>query len=121
MNVTCEECERVFDLFDETDQNEWTYGHDCEDRYDNEGERMENYWQLVLQYEGVTSDSGEVISLPSWQFQRKDGRKVCGPFHDKQHALNWANSRWDFIDQITWVTREDDPIRLFYGMPAPTI
>jgi hypothetical protein len=26
----CGECERVFDLFDETDSDEWYYGHDCE-------------------------------------------------------------------------------------------
>jgi hypothetical protein len=26
----CSECERVFDLFDETDAAEWHYGHDCE-------------------------------------------------------------------------------------------
>lgn len=26
----CVECGRVFDLFDETDAEEWNYGHDCE-------------------------------------------------------------------------------------------
>lgn len=26
----CQECERVFDLTDETDAEEWAYGHDCE-------------------------------------------------------------------------------------------
>lgn len=26
----CVECERVFDLLDETDAEEWFYGHDCE-------------------------------------------------------------------------------------------
>jgi hypothetical protein len=26
----CVECKRVFDLLDETDASEWTYGHDCE-------------------------------------------------------------------------------------------
>lgn len=26
----CVECERVFDLFDENDAEEWYYGHDCE-------------------------------------------------------------------------------------------
>lgn len=26
----CVECERVFDLFDESDAEEWYYGHDCE-------------------------------------------------------------------------------------------
>lgn len=26
----CVECERVFDLFDEVDAEEWFYGHDCE-------------------------------------------------------------------------------------------
>jgi hypothetical protein len=26
----CVECHRVFDLFDETDSEEWAYGHDCE-------------------------------------------------------------------------------------------
>ena len=30
MNTQCVECGRVFDLLDETDQEEWTYGHDCE-------------------------------------------------------------------------------------------
>lgn len=28
--MICEECERVFDLFDEDQANEWYYGHDCE-------------------------------------------------------------------------------------------
>ena len=26
----CLECDRVFDMFDETDAEEWHYGHDCE-------------------------------------------------------------------------------------------
>jgi hypothetical protein len=26
----CEECGRVFDLFDEDQSHEWYYGHDCE-------------------------------------------------------------------------------------------
>ena len=30
MRATCVECERVFDLLDEDDANEWYYGHDCE-------------------------------------------------------------------------------------------
>jgi hypothetical protein len=29
-NVRCHECNRVFDLLDETDANEYYYGHDCE-------------------------------------------------------------------------------------------
>jgi hypothetical protein len=28
--VQCVECERSFDLLDETDADEWAYGHDCE-------------------------------------------------------------------------------------------
>jgi hypothetical protein len=28
--VTCVECDRVFDLLNETDAEEWGYGHDCE-------------------------------------------------------------------------------------------
>ena len=27
---TCAECARVFDLLDDTDAQEWYYGHDCE-------------------------------------------------------------------------------------------
>jgi hypothetical protein len=27
----CGECNRVFDMFDETDAEEWHYGHDCEE------------------------------------------------------------------------------------------
>lgn len=27
----CPECERVFDLLNEVDAEEWHYGHDCED------------------------------------------------------------------------------------------
>lgn len=30
MKRKCVECDRVFDLFDETDAEEWAYGHDCE-------------------------------------------------------------------------------------------
>lgn len=26
----CVECDREFDLLDEDEANEWTYGHDCE-------------------------------------------------------------------------------------------
>ncbi len=26
----CPECDRVFDLVDETDAEEWAFGHDCE-------------------------------------------------------------------------------------------
>lgn len=26
----CVECERVFDLLNEVDAEEWAYGHDCE-------------------------------------------------------------------------------------------
>ncbi len=29
-SVVCQECDRVFDLLDEDDANEWSYGHDCE-------------------------------------------------------------------------------------------
>lgn len=31
MKAKCSECGRVFDLTDETDAEEWAYGHDCED------------------------------------------------------------------------------------------
>jgi hypothetical protein len=27
----CVECNRVFDLLDDNDANEWAYGHDCEE------------------------------------------------------------------------------------------
>jgi hypothetical protein len=30
MNAKCDECGRVFDLFNEQDMNELNYGHDCE-------------------------------------------------------------------------------------------
>ena len=30
MKAKCPECGRVFDLLDETDAEEWAYGHDCE-------------------------------------------------------------------------------------------
>tara|TARA_R110000822_G_C15201260_1_gene482401 strand:+ start:234 stop:368 length:135 start_codon:yes stop_codon:yes gene_type:complete len=28
--AVCPECERVFNLLDENDVNEWSFGHDCE-------------------------------------------------------------------------------------------
>ena len=31
MNPTCPECGRRFDLEDETDADEWAYGHDCKE------------------------------------------------------------------------------------------
>lgn len=31
MNVKCPECGRVFDLTDETEAEEFFYGHDCEE------------------------------------------------------------------------------------------
>lgn len=30
LRVECPECGRVFDLTDETDADEYAYGHDCE-------------------------------------------------------------------------------------------
>ena len=30
MTATCTECERIFDLSDLIDAEEWAYGHDCE-------------------------------------------------------------------------------------------
>ncbi len=30
MKAQCPECDRIFDLLDETDAAEWAYGHDCE-------------------------------------------------------------------------------------------
>lgn len=30
LNARCVECGRVFDLLNETDADEWAYGHDCE-------------------------------------------------------------------------------------------
>ena len=30
--AVCPECERVFNLLDENDVNEWSFGHDCEDK-----------------------------------------------------------------------------------------
>jgi len=30
MTAICPECERVFDLLDADDANEWAFGHDCE-------------------------------------------------------------------------------------------
>lgn len=35
MNVKCDECERIFDLTDEEQGNEWYYGHDCENQVAN--------------------------------------------------------------------------------------
>jgi len=29
-NAKCVECGRVFDLYNETDAEEWEFGHDCE-------------------------------------------------------------------------------------------
>lgn len=29
-DVKCAECNRVFDLTDEAEAEEWAYGHDCE-------------------------------------------------------------------------------------------
>lgn len=37
--MKCQECGRIFDLFNEADANEWEYGHDCED--DGEFKRQE--------------------------------------------------------------------------------
>lgn len=28
--IQCKECDRVFNLLDNTDAEEWDYGHDCE-------------------------------------------------------------------------------------------
>jgi len=30
LRPTCGECGRTFDLTDDTDADEWAYGHDCE-------------------------------------------------------------------------------------------
>jgi hypothetical protein len=31
--TNCVECDRIFDLFDETDTDEFVNGHDCEGEY----------------------------------------------------------------------------------------
>lgn len=56
MKVTCEECERVFDLLDEADQNEWNYGHDCEVYDPCEGER---YAEFVASWVSGGGSPGE--------------------------------------------------------------
>jgi hypothetical protein len=32
--MECPECDKLFDLLDEDQANEWEYGHDCEPEYD---------------------------------------------------------------------------------------
>lgn len=32
--MECPECDKLFDLLDEDQANEWEYGHDCEPDYD---------------------------------------------------------------------------------------
>jgi hypothetical protein len=34
--VSCQECNRIFNLLDEEDSNEWYYGHDCEEQKEEE-------------------------------------------------------------------------------------
>lgn len=31
VTATCQECERTFNLMNDDERDEWTFGHDCED------------------------------------------------------------------------------------------
>jgi hypothetical protein len=35
--TVCPECDRLFDLLEETDANDWFYGHDCDEPIDETG------------------------------------------------------------------------------------
>ncbi len=35
--AVCPECDRLFDLLEETDANDWFYGHDCDEPIDETG------------------------------------------------------------------------------------
>lgn len=43
--TTCPECGRVFDLTDEADAEEWSYGHDCEPPEGNDA-HIEAFWAI---------------------------------------------------------------------------
>ena len=88
MNVTCEECERVFDLFDETDQNEWTYGHDCEVYDPCEGER---YAEFVASWVSGGGSPGEASQAFN-QFVL--GHEPPNPYREPPtpYTSNWTAS-----------------------------
>ena len=82
---------------------------------------MARYWQLIERYAGVTSQTGEVISLPCYQLVAVDGNGTVGPFHVEQTAIDWANERWESMSlsmspPVTrcWVDETDRP----YGLPT---
>lgn len=43
--AVCLECGRIFDLLDETDAEEWAYGHDCEDLGADAERNMSREWK----------------------------------------------------------------------------
>tara|TARA_R110000824_G_scaffold86453_6_gene213882 strand:+ start:2253 stop:2564 length:312 start_codon:yes stop_codon:yes gene_type:complete len=48
--VKCPECDRVFDLSDETDADEWYHGHDCEaptDKKKSNDRAFQTGWAVV--------------------------------------------------------------------------
>ena len=67
MTVKCDECPRVFDLVDETQAEEYYYGHDCETGYTMEIETEYATIQEVLdgayeKFGGWSMSANEVIS-----------------------------------------------------------
>ncbi len=54
---TCNECDRVFDLLDETDAEEWAYGHDCEGP-ETLAPTNRGYTQRVIPYLGPMNQEG---------------------------------------------------------------
>ena len=51
MKVKCVECDRVFDLLNETDAEEWGYGHDCEPSAERTEEATHMYDECLAAYE----------------------------------------------------------------------
>lgn len=73
LTAICPECERVFDLTDERDADEWAYGHDCEAT-----DRL-HHGVLI----GIDAQPGSGIALVT--FEDEQGRRCvakaeAGPF-----------------------------------------
>jgi hypothetical protein len=76
VNVQCPECDRVFDLGNDTDASEWFYGHDC-DKGDPDG----------------TAALQALIDSGTWGLEGSVGRAMMDAIEDGRCTLGPAPAR----------------------------
>ena len=76
----CDECDRIFDLADDDDAQEWHFGHDCE-----------------VEYEDDVPDAGHLQILIdtglAWQLEGSVGRECMAAIEDGRCTLGPVGHR----------------------------